>query len=307
MASLHRRWWAPALLSVGVALALVAPRLLGVHAVPVPSVPGPPELAYDDWGAALAATVRPDGVDYPAFVSEGEAFLRFVHGLSAVGPKSTPERFATEPERLAYYLNAYNALAVHGVLYHGVRATVHEVHGALEPTPGFGFFWAQRFTLDGETVHLYELENDVVRPFGDARIHAALNCASASCPPLGPEPFVPERLDAQLDAATRAWVADPEHVRVTDTEVRLNPIFDWYAEDFAEHAERLGVGTAVTDWIAHYLPERSARSLREAVAEGRPIRYPAYDWSINAARPAPGAEDVAEEPPPAPTDGAESS
>lgn len=280
MGYLRSRLLPVAVLSAVGAGLLVAPALLGVHRVPAPEA-GPLDLA--DYRAALEAAVVEGGVRYDRIHEEPGALARFLGGLARIGPRSNPERFPTTPERLAYYLNAYNALVLQGIVVHGVKSTLHEVRGTIEPTPGFGFFWATRFTLDGEDVHLYGLENEVIREFGDARIHAAINCASRSCPPLRPEPFEAARLDEQLDDAARGWVADPNHVRIDEQGVRLNPIFDWFRTDFEAHAEKLGEPPTVLAWIAHHLPPERAEAMRAAEADGTPVRFFTYDWSLNRA------------------------
>ncbi|MHC4393983.1 MAG: DUF547 domain-containing protein, partial [Planctomycetota bacterium] len=161
--------------------------------------------------------------------------------------------------------------------------TVHEVRGLISPVPGFGFFWGQRFRLDGRKVHLYGLENSIIRKeFGDARIHAAINCASGSCPQLSSEPYLPETLDAQLDAAARRF-AKPPHVRIDAGRktVELSMIFKWFKDDFVSDARRLQLGTGVLDWIAHYAPEASRTQLDAARKGQFEIEYVEYDWTLN--------------------------
>jgi len=46
-----------------------------------------------------------------------------------------------------------------------------------------------------------EIEHEIIRPMGDPRIHFAVNCAARSCPPIWPEAYTGEELDAQLDRA----------------------------------------------------------------------------------------------------------
>jgi hypothetical protein len=264
-------------------LALATPPLLGVHTVPVPRGP---EVAYDldDYAAALDLAVTSSGtVDYRRLREAPDRLLAFVEALATHGPRSTPDRFATPPEKLAYYINAYNALVLYAVLVHRPESSVHEVHGVIEPVAGFGFFWAQRFRLDGERTNLYDLENDVIRELGDARVHAAINCASRSCPPLRPEPFRASDLESALDDATRAWVRSPKGVRVEDGAIVLNAIFDWYAEDFRTHAEALGAGDGVLDWIGRYLEGEKARAFAAARRAGGEVRFAPYDWGLNRA------------------------
>ena len=61
------------------------------------------------------------------------------------------------------------------------------------------FFYFTKYSLGGEGVNLYDLENSIVRKeFNEPRIHMALNCASGGCPELPPEAFTPEKLEEQL-------------------------------------------------------------------------------------------------------------
>ena len=43
----------------------------------------------------------------------------------------------------------------------------------------------------------------------DPRIHAAVVCASVSCPDLAREAFTAENVEEMLDARARAWLAHP--------------------------------------------------------------------------------------------------
>ena len=111
---------------------------------------------------------------------------------------------ATRDERLAAYLNAYNVFAIQGIL------------DGLSPSSFLGrqrYFKLQTWTIDGRPIALERLENDVIRPFKDPRIHFAIVCASKSCPPLRGEAYVADRLDAQLDDQARRFVNDPSKNR----------------------------------------------------------------------------------------------
>ena len=111
---------------------------------------------------------------------------------------------------------------------------------------------------------------------GDPRIHGAIVCASLSCPALLREPFEAERLDAQLDAVWRSWLADTRKGLRIDRgtkRVQLSKIFDWFEADFAAHG-------GVLRFIGRYLSDADAKWLaanRDAVR----ITYFDYDWSLN--------------------------
>jgi hypothetical protein len=238
---------------------------------------------YAGWDALLARHVHPDGVDYDGLAAEEAALRGFVATLEGLGPKSNPDRFPTENDRLAYYINAYNALTLLGVIEHHPIDTIHDVRGRIEPTPGFGFFWGQRFKLDGRGLNLYDLENKIIRPkFGDARIHAAINCASGSCPTLSSRAYRPETLDAQLDAATRDFVGSDDHVRYGDGVVHLSSIFTWFAEDFEAHARGLDLPAHTLAFVEHYSADVGRReAAAKARAEGWSLEFMDYDWSLN--------------------------
>jgi len=271
---------------LAVTLALL-PRLVGwrtVEAGVEPAAPGS-AVSYDDLAAALAHA-GPGGVDYPSLHGDAHALRRFAATLAVTGPRSTPDLFPSRDARLAWHLNAYNALVLLGVVEAWPIASIHEVRGWLEPKAGFGFFWAQRFRLDGRRVNLFDLENKSIRGFVDARIHAALNCASASCPSLAPEPYRPETLDAQLDAAARRFTSEAPHVHVDEAArtVELSAIYDWFSGDFEQHSGALGGEPSVLAWIERYADPTTSAAVARARSEGYSVVRAPYDWSLNLRR-----------------------
>jgi hypothetical protein len=287
-----RRWysrgWAIALLLavVLVLTGLITVRALGLRSLSVDAEPmslPARGLDYSWWDGALGRWAQPDGVAYEAVLGEEAELRRFIATLASTGPVSAPERFPTEPEQLAYYINAYNALTVFAVVDNWPIETVHDVRGWLDPRPGFGFFYGLRLPLDGREINLYDLENGVIRGYLDARIHAAINCASKSCPALAPYAFEPAELDAQLDAVTRTFCSNAPHVVIDEEarEIRLSAIFDWYKADFEEHARRLGRPATVEDFIAAFASSEIAKALDRARQSDFEVVFVPYNWSLN--------------------------
>ncbi|MBT8470472.1 MAG: DUF547 domain-containing protein [Myxococcales bacterium] len=284
----YGRWWSIALL---IALVIAATGILTVKALGMRSIDADAEpfaqtaggFDYSWWNAALGRWVRPGGVDYEAVRADEEELRRFIATLGTIGPRVTPERFSTDPERLSYYINAYNALVLFAVVDNWPIDTVHDVHGWLDPRAGFGFFYGLRFPLDGAEINLYDLENEVIRGFIDARIHAAINCASKSCPALMPFAFEPARLDEQLDAVTRAFCSNPVHVRVDDEakEIQLSAIFDWYKPDFEEHARRLDRPATIEGFVLAFAAPEVAAELERALGAEFDVVFRPYDWALN--------------------------
>lgn len=269
-----------------IALALVL--LAGVSAIPVfglhvtsaPDAPSAPrtELALEEaWSACLRGAVSEGVVNYGELDRRG-CVGPVLAALRHTGPRTHPSEFEDRSERLAYYINAYNVLVVFAVLDHGVRRSIHEVHGLWSLEPGMAFFWSQRFWLDGDLVSLYGLENDILRSeFDDPRIHAAINCASASCPALTDGAYQAEHIERQLDDAARRFATGPVHVHIDGAtgQIALSSIYQWYADDFS----RAGTLEGTLDWIERYTadPEALARARRQ----GAPVVFSSYDWSLN--------------------------
>ena len=216
-------------------------------------------------------------VDYAGIKAEPSDLRRQVARLRAISPESHPGMFPDREDRLAYWINAYNALVIAGVVNSYPATSVKDIH----PQPGF---FKVFHVVGGKSLSLDDIEHNIVRKeFGDPRIHAALNCAAASCPRLRPEAFIPGRLESQLDAAIRDFIRNPRHVMVDrDSETLvLSKILDWFEGDFTEWYKRVHKveNAAVTDYLRIYLAEEN-----RAYLQSRPqltIRYVPYDWTLN--------------------------
>ncbi|HLF12952.1 MAG TPA: DUF547 domain-containing protein [Gammaproteobacteria bacterium] len=216
------------------------------------------------WTSVLERHVDGAGrIDFAELRDNHDELDRVVGFIAAVDPASRPDRFPTHEDKLAYYINAYNALAMYGVLKAGVPDSL----GGLRK---IGFFYLRTFTVGGRSISLYDLENDVIRPMGDSRIHFALNCMVVSCPRLPRHAFTPGEMDRQLDEATREFVADSRNVRVDPErrDVWLSAIFDFYTKDF------LAAAKSLVDYVNRYRTEK--------VPDGFEVRFSDYDWTVNA-------------------------
>jgi hypothetical protein len=286
MKNRKRRGFVYAIIPVLVLSVIGGTRLLGVHTVQLSVEDGAsPDLhtLYLDWDLVLNLYVTDEGVDYPGLVADPGPLFRFASLLSETGPHSRPDLFLSEAHELAYNLNAYNALVLVGVVKNWPISSVRDVRGFIEPRSGFGFFWAQRFQLDGETINLYDLENRLIlQRFHDGRIHSALNCASRGCPPLRAESYDPGILDEQLEEATRAFVNQERYLHVDEAQKRvfISAIFDWYRSDFLPvHASGL---SGVLEWVVPFAQPQLGEAIREAIESNYSIELLPYDWQLNS-------------------------
>lgn len=164
--------------------------------------------AQADWAQVLQRYVDDRGrVDFAGLAADPAKLDTYVDWIYDVGPHNQPQRFAGRDQQLAYYINAYNALAMYNVLRFGIPVKFSFLDR-------FDFFWRTQFVIGGRSLSLYDFENDVIRPLGDPRIHFALNCMVRSCPRLPRVPFRAATLNAQLNQAARLFFNELRNVRV---------------------------------------------------------------------------------------------
>ncbi len=212
-----------------------------------------------------AAGVR---VDYAALATSPE-WRRVVDSLGGVDAGAL-----SRDEGLAFWINAYNIAAMDLVARGEPADSIRDLGSLFRPV------WKRPAgVIAGRERTLHEIEHEILRPMGEPRIHAAIVCASVSCPALRREPWRAERLDAQLDDAMRRFLASPEkglRLEAVRRTVRLSKIFDWFAGDF----ERAG---GVLPFAARFAPQPARAWLRQNADVARVAWLP-YDWSLNALR-----------------------
>ncbi len=245
-------------------------------------------FSHDAFAVLLREYVSTEGnVDYERWhgsVESVDALDSYLAAVTLFSPDSTPERFPTRNDELAYWMYSYNAWVIKAVLLNWPLSSVTDVKAPLEAVKGLGFFYQLRFPFGGKYLSLYTVENDRIRKrFQDPRIHFVLNCASESCPVARPELPTGEELEDMLALAAREFVNDSANVSV-DHEHRivfLNAIFKWYKKDFINDLRRRGLSTE--DGVRGYIADAGSDSLRAELrqAAGYPTVYEDYDWAIN--------------------------
>ncbi len=192
---------------------------------PASDVPSAGKFPHGIFGRLLEKVVTDGLVDY-AGVSVDEPLLEeYLAEVARVSPDSHPHLFPTEPDRLAYWINAHNACALRGVLKFNRPANLRDLAHKFDSET--------TYVVGGRNLSLNAMTAIAARRFTDARIHFALVKARRGGPPLRKEPWEPADLDARLDEAARAFLADPRNVdwRAPSTKVGLSRILvDFRAE-----------------------------------------------------------------------------
>ena len=196
---------------------------------------------------------------------------------------------ASREEKIAFWINLYNVIVIHGVIALGVRDSVKEVwnffrrvryqigehffspedieHGILRGNRRPPYSLLRRFRAGDPRL------NFIVEPL-DPRIHFTLVCGSSSCPFI--DVYTPENLEQELSIAAAAFLngggvlIDRERHRVS-----LSRIFKWYGRDFGFSQVEL------LRFIAPYLNRDEDREFVEKNAETLKVAYQDYDWRLN--------------------------
>ena len=207
--------------------------------------------------------------------------MQFIQRLQLPLPSDLPQSAA-----LAYWINAYNALTLNHVLsFFKERLaqrgnltaqdwTNWSVKTAVINAPNYTFFKQKVHQLNGGVYSLDDLEHTWIRPgqkghFDTPLIHAALNCASQSCPPLWSSVFHPQRVHQQLENIFRRFVRDP--LRNPLSKYKYSKIFKWFEDDF----KSLGGVQAVL--IKYALPSQ----VKQIKGHFDSFSFTEYDWTLN--------------------------
>lgn len=190
------------------------------------------------------------------------------------------------PQRLAFWINIYNALvryAFHSLQLQGSVVGNLRVFGRAAWLIG-----GRRFSLDiiehgllrsnarVPPLHLFRTLSTSDERLGaatgsvDPRIHFALNCGARSCPPL--RVYRAHQLEEQLDAATRAYFAAHARLDHGARRVELPRLMKYFRRDFGDRA-------AALRFAARHLNAAEGAWLIEHARRVK-VLYSPYDWTI---------------------------
>ena len=231
----------------------------------------------DAYRELLAKYVSPGAkginlVDYAKWKRSGADMKRL--GAYLVQLQSAKPSAMRRGEAFAFWVNLYNAATLKVVLDHypvkSIRDIKSEGTGFLDFKAGL---WRTKLLkVEGHALSLDAIEHDLLRrKFKDPRTHYALNCASFGCPNLKPIPWTAGSLEADLDAAARAYINHPRGVSVGADGLRVSSIYHWFSEDF---------GGSDSALIAHFRKYADPPLLQKLKSKTS-IAGHAYDWALN--------------------------
>jgi hypothetical protein len=236
------------------------------------------QFNYDDYSNVLKTYVNESGlVNYQQLQANRQSLDQFVAAIAAV-PPATYQSW-NENTKLAFLINAYNALTLQSIIDRD------PLPDSIKDIPGV---WSRReFNVAGEAKTLNNIEHDTIRKdFNEPRIHVALVCAAMSCPPLLNKPYLPEKLNEQLNDRVKKFISSPHGFKLdrTQNRVELSSIYKWYGEDWIasygidDRFTGRDKERAVFNFISQYLSPEDHKYLE---AGNYKIDYLDYDWSLN--------------------------
>jgi len=227
---------------------------------------------FSGWDALLKKHVKTttiDGVDlhsvaYKSLKGDPE-FKKVIEELKT----ASLDDLKTKDEKLSFWINTYNVLAVKVVVDHYPVKSIKDI-GSL-----FKSVWKRKAgVVAGKERTLNEVEHEILRKMGDPRIHVAIVCASVSCPDLRKEAFTADRLNEQLDDQVKLFLENTgKGMRIDEKKkkVYVSSIFKWFDEDFESQG-------GVTGFISQYVSPSRQKSLKEY---GGKLKYLDYNWDLN--------------------------
>ncbi|KAK8655745.1 hypothetical protein V6N13_108312 [Hibiscus sabdariffa] len=226
-------------------------------------------------------------VDYYR-IGKSEEFRRYLNLTREL--QRVDLRSLTPDEKLAFFLNLYNAMVIHAVV------TIGHPEGILDRRAFFSDF---QYVIGGYPYSLSIIHNGIlrnnrkspyslVRPFGngDGRlkfapakvnplIHFGLCNGTRSSPTV--RFFTARGVEGELRSAAREYFQNGAiEINLERRTVSLTRIINWFSSDF-------GAEKDVVKWVMNYLDATRAGLLMHLSADGGPVNivYQDYDWAGN--------------------------
>jgi hypothetical protein len=222
---------------------------------------------HAEWDFILKKYVLEGKVDYNKIIGTPADLKRLNDYLTTLG--NAEVSLLTRDERLAFWINAYNAFTVKLILNHYPLKSIKDIK---DP-------WKQKLWYTANVkLSLDDIEHIKLRKeFREPRIHFAIVCASIGCPALYPEAFKKNNIEQLLNRVARHFFAERRNFYLKTsgkiTTIYLNRIFKWFKSDFGKDNKQ------IVEFIFPYLKKQDRDIIK--VSDAFKINYLDYDWTLN--------------------------
>lgn len=230
------------------------------------------KIDHSAWNGLLQKYVDQDGmVNYRQWRSSAgdqQQLNRYLSALSTANP-TIP---ATREAQLAFWINAYNAVTVSGILKEYPTTSIRN-HTAK--VVGYNIWHDYQLYVGGTPHSLDTMEHKILRKMSEPRIHFAIVCASIGCPRLLNEAYVANRIDEQLELNAKDFFSRPQNFKydASRNQFQLSSILSWFGEDFGSNQK------AQLRRIANWLPTKAAQ--QAAIRGSVSVSFQDYNWNLN--------------------------
>jgi hypothetical protein len=218
--------------------------------------------SHQQWDKLLKKHVNSAGmVNYKGLQTDKSELDAYLKTLS----DNAPQKSWSENDQKAFWINAYNAYTVSLILQHYPVKSIKNIGGSIYK---INTAWDIKFiNIGGEKYDLNNIEHKMLRrKFEDPRIHFAIVCASMSCARLSRDAYTGDKLEAQLEAASKDFLNDKAKNNIRADKADLSKYFTWYQGDFTKKG-------SLVDYINKYSQTK--------INSNTKISYLDYNWSLN--------------------------
>ena len=214
----------------------------------------PETFDHTIWDELLKKHVSEKGnVNYKGFKKDKSNLKSYLALLS----EKIPDDAWSKEDKLAYWINAYNAFTVKLIVDRYPLKSIKDIESP----------WDYRFIKLGDKWYtLNDIEHKILRKMDDPRIHFGIVCASFSCPKLQNKAFISATINSQLDDATKEFLADSERNNLSENSIQLSKIFKWFSKDFKKEG-------SLIDFLNKYSEITISQNAKKSFKE--------YNWDLN--------------------------
>jgi len=238
----------------------------------------------------LQEYVKDAKVNYAGFLNSPE-FEKYLESLNNISPDDF--NTWTDSQKIAFWINSYNAFTIKAIIDHypiqrsfTLVGIFYAPKNSILQIPGV---WKKlQFQAVGQNVTLDHIEHGILRKeFNEPRIHAAINCASISCPDLRNEAYIADKIDKQLDDSSKNFVNSKTKgvlIDKNESKIKVSKIFKWFGDDFfsnyhkQEFNDKSDKQNGTLGFIYKYINDDEKFFLLNSNYK---LKYMSYDWSLN--------------------------
>lgn len=230
--------------------------------------------ASTSFNTALARAVEGDRVNYQVLCQDND-FKRFLNEI----PQTDPLLIEKSEDRLAFWINVYNAYNLEIVCKHYPIRNLNQLHkgGLVWAALRGKTIWDNSVNVGGKSYTLKNIEHAIIKKqFNEPLSQFALSCGSIFCPSVRNEIYQGGRLKEQLEDQARIFFANPtlNSFDVGQRRAVISPIMNWNLKSFGRNTQEMLV------FISAYMPDLVRDDLMNNTKLWK-ISYSTYDLVVN--------------------------